>query len=602
MAEGRAARRLAAILAADVAGWSRLMGADEERTLAALKEIRLEIGDPEIKKHRGRIVKTTGDRLLVEFGSVVDAVDCAAAVQQAMAERNAAVPEERRIEFRIGINLGDVIRDKGDIFGDGVNIAARLEAMAEPGGICVSAVVHDQVRGRVHCAFDDLGEQSLKNIARPIRVYRVKPLTPTLSPQAGRGREDARPLGGVPSPHAWGEGQGEGRQPALPLPDKPSIAVLPFQNMSGDPEQEYFADGMVEEIITALSRIRWLFVIARNSSFTYKGRAVDVKQVARELGVRYVLEGSVRRGGDRVRITAQLIDALSGAHLWAERYDRDFSDIFAVQDEIASTVAGVIEPALAEAEQQRALRKRPEILDAWEAYQRGLWHLYKYEAAENRISQAFFRQAIALDPNFPPGHQGLALALWFHIWLYRDPSVTAALDVAVQEARIAASLDGKDAVGHALLAQTIPALGEWEAAVAEARIALEINPNSAFVMGAAAIALCAGGHSREAIDYLRQAIRASPYDPLVWLHTHFVAASHFQLGEFEAAIKHDREVIRLRPQHAIAHLRIAASLAYLGRMGEARQAYDHAAREFPDTRWREPERGRRGGARTTIRN
>jgi adenylate cyclase len=298
LATGRVERKLAAILAADVAGYSRLMGADEEGTLARLKALRRELSDPKIKEHRGRIVKTTGDGLLIEFASVVDAVRCAVEVQREMAERNVGVPPDRLIAFRMGINLGDIIKDGRDIHGDGVNVAARLEALAEPGGIWVSRVVRDQVRDKLAFSFEDMGEQQVKNIARPVRVHRIL-------------------LGERPSPSE--PGIETPLQPPLMLPDKPSIAVLPFQNMSGDPEQEYFADGMVEEIITALSRIRWLFVIARNSTFTYKGRAVDVKQIGRELGVRYVLEGSVRKGGNRVRITAQLIDATNGAHLWADR-------------------------------------------------------------------------------------------------------------------------------------------------------------------------------------------------------------------------------------------------------------------------------------------
>src|SRR6516164_8969709 len=304
-------RRLVAILAADVAGYSRLMGADEEGTLAALKAIRRELSDPKVKEHRGRIVKTTGDGLLIEFASVVDAVRCAVEVQRAMAERNADVPPDRRIELRMGINLGDIIKDGRDIFGDGVNVAARLEGLAEPGGICVARVVRDQVRDKLDFSFEDMGEQQVKNIARPVRVHRVL-----------LGERQSSPQPGVAA----------SAQPPLVLPDKPSIAVLPFQNMSGDPEQEYFADGMVEEIITALSRIRWLFVIARNSSFTYKGRTVEVKQVGRELGVRYVLEGSVRNAGGRVRITAQLIDALSDAHLWTDRFDGSLEDVFDLQE------------------------------------------------------------------------------------------------------------------------------------------------------------------------------------------------------------------------------------------------------------------------------
>ena len=346
MAEARVERRLAAILAADVAGYSRLMGADEVGTLAALKARRREIVDPAIAAHHGRIVKTTGDGMLVEFASAVDAVTCAVAVQEKMAEITSDGP---RIQFRIGINVGDIIIDGDDIFGDGVNVAARVENECEPGGACVSGSAFEQVRAKTSFAFDNLGERLLKNIDRPVRIYAVRP----------------------PLSSASAKSPAEARKP-LPLPDKPSIAVLPFTNMSGDPEQEYFADGIVEDIITELSRIRWLFVIARNSSFTYKGQAVDVKQVGRELGVRYVLEGSVRKGGNRIRITGQLIDALTGTHLWAERYDRDLSDIFTVQDEIAASVAAVIEPALAAAEQQRVLRKPPERLDAWEAYQRGL--------------------------------------------------------------------------------------------------------------------------------------------------------------------------------------------------------------------------------------
>src|SRR5467141_198355 len=316
----RVERRLAAILAADVAGYSRLMGADEEGTLAALKALRRELADPKIAEHRGRIVKTTGDGLLVEFPSVVDAVRCAVELQREMASRNDGVPEPRRIEFRIGINLGDIIIDEHDIFGDGVNVAARLEALAEPGGICVSRVVRDQVRDKLDLAFEDMGEQQVKNIARPIRVYRIAIAE--------------RPLAKAP----------------LPSPDRPSLAVLPFQNMSGDADQEYFVDGMVEEITTAISRLPWLFVIARNSSFAYKSKAVDVKQVARELGVRYVLEGSVRKALNRVRITGQLIDTASGAHIWADRFDGTLDDMFELQDQIASSVVGAIEPKLRTAE------------------------------------------------------------------------------------------------------------------------------------------------------------------------------------------------------------------------------------------------------------
>ena len=329
MGEARVDRRLAAILAADIAGYSRLMGVDEEETLRQLKAHRKELVDPKITEHRGRIVKTTGDGMLVEFVSVVDAVRCAVDIQRGMIERNAKVPAEIRIQFRIGINVGDIISDENDIYGDGVNVAARLEALAEPGGIYVSRVVHDQVRDKLSFSFEDIGEQTVKNIARPIGIHRID-LTENTVPTVIKSTTVD------PKPELVGS--------------RPSLAVLPFANISGDPEQEYFADGISEDIITGLSKLRWFFVIARNSSFTYKGKAVDVKRVARELGVRYVLEGSVRKGGSRVRITTQLIDAATGNHIWADRYDGDLTDVFALQDEITKKVVAAIEPRLLEAE------------------------------------------------------------------------------------------------------------------------------------------------------------------------------------------------------------------------------------------------------------
>jgi len=367
-------RRLAAILAADVAGYSRLMGADKEGTLARLKTLRRELYDPKIKEHRGRVVKTTGDGLLLEFASVVDAVRCAVEVQQTMAERDANVPEAQRIEFRMGINLGDIIRDGRDIYGDGVNIAARLEALADPGGICISALVHDQVRDKLDVAFEDMGEQQVKNIARPIRVYRI----------------------------LLGEAAAMPERPPLPLLEEPSLAVLPFQNLSGDPEQEYFADGMVEEITTAIARLPWLFVIARNSSFTYKGKPVDVKQVARELGVRYVLEGSVRKGGDRVRITAQLIDTANAAHIWADRFDGALDDIFELQDQVASSVVGAIEPKLRQSETERAIRKPTENLGAYDLYLRALAEFQKFTESGWDAAVVLLTRALAIDPDYAP--------------------------------------------------------------------------------------------------------------------------------------------------------------------------------------------------------
>ena len=549
-------RRLAAILAADVAGYSRLMGADEEGTLARLKAVRKAIVDPAIASHRGHIVKTTGDGMLIEFASAVDAVRSAVEIQRSMAEQNAAVPPDQRIEFRIGTHVGDVIFDDNDIFGDGVNIAARLEGIAEPGGVCMSDDAYRQVRGKVDIAFEDMGPQNLKNITEPMRAWRLK-----MSASASAATSTKPPVKFT-------------QTQALALPDKPSIAVLPFQNMSGDPEQEYFADGMVEDIITALSRFRSLFVIARNSSFTYKGQAVDVKQAGRDLGVRYVLEGSVRKAGNRIRITGQLIDAVTGAHLWAERYDRDLSNIFALQDEIAASVAGVIEPALAAAEQQRVLRKPPERLDAWEAYQRGLWHFHRYRPDENKTAMAFFSQAIALDPNFAPGHYGYALALQWDIWHFSSRPFLEVQATAREEAQIAVSLDNNDAMAHAVLAHMMMWGSEWEAAIAEARTAVALNPNSAFVISMLGCVLGFGGYREEALDRLQQAMRASPHDPLIWLWSLWCAVLQFFSRDFVAALQTLRQVVRLRPGYGPPYEYIAASLAYLGQSDEAREALE----------------------------
>src|SRR5215469_8756704 len=425
----RAKRRLAGILAADVAGYSRLIGVDEEGTLHPLRAIRAQVIDPAIAAHRGRLVKTTGDGFLVEFASVVDALRCATEAQQAIAGRNTGVAEAERIELRIGVHQGDIVVEDGDIFGDGVNVAARLEALAEPGGICVSARVQEDAAGRLDLAFADLGEQNLKNIARPIRVYRVGPASPLPNPppQAGEGRVGVA-------------------QASLPLPDKPSIAVLPFQNISGDPEQEVFADGMVEDITTALSCIRWFFVIARNSSFAYKGKVVDVKQVGRELGVRYVLEGSVRKGGHRLRITAQLIEAETGNHVWAERYDRDVGDIFAVQDEITERVVAAIEPELYAAEDIRSQRKPPESLDAWECVIRALSAIGRGTQDANTEAERLCRSAIAIAPGYAQAHSLLAWAiLRSATWAGGIAAVMAETEA---ETQIALSLDDRDPWAH----------------------------------------------------------------------------------------------------------------------------------------------------------
>ncbi|HWX32707.1 MAG TPA: adenylate/guanylate cyclase domain-containing protein, partial [Steroidobacteraceae bacterium] len=505
----RQTRRLAAILAADVAGYSRLIGADEEGTLNRLKSIRADVIDPKIAEHRGRIVKTTGDGLLVEFSSVVDALRCATEVQNAMAEGNAGIATEERIEFRIGINVGDIVVEDGDIFGDGVNVAARLEGLAEPGGIYVSARVQEDVAGRLDLTFDDLGEQSLKNISRSVRVYRVRLATAETAPKV--------------TPTESG--------PALTLPDKPSIAVLPFANMSGDPEQEYFADGMVEEIITALSRIRWLFVIARNSSFTYKGKAVDVKQVGRELGVRYVLEGSVRKAGNRVRITGQLIDATVGNHIWAERYDRELADIFAVQDEITERVVATIEPELYAAEHLRSQRKPPESLDAWECVIRALSCIVQSSLAGYNEAEALCRRAITVSPHYGQAHSLLSwLLLRRTDW---SGDVTTFFAEAEAEARTALAIDERDPWAHLTHGLVLYRQRRHDEAERAYRRALELNPNFALVHAVLGLPLAYRGAHQDAIESAERAMMLSPNDPLIGRQaTHTMAFAEFAAAHY----------------------------------------------------------------------
>ena len=560
-------RKLIAVAYVDMVGYSRLIGLDDAGTLARLRELRSTLIDPAIDEHGGRIVQTGGDSLLIVFDSIDGAVRCAVKVQQQVPIYDRDHAPDRIIRFRIGVNIGDAIADGTDLHGDAVNVAARLQSECPPGTVCVSRSVRDHVHRRLDLVFEELGALNLKNITRPVEAFVLRPDDAAIVPKSVE-----RPLA-----HDAGE--------ALPLPDKPSLVVLPFQNMSGDPEQVYFVDGLVEDITTALSCIRSLFVIARNSAFTYKDRGVDVRQIGRDLGVRYVLEGSVRRAGNRLRITSQLVDAITGVHLWAGRYDRDLSDIFAVQDEITASVAGVIEPALAEAEQQRVLRKPPERLDAWEAYQRGLWHFNKYGPEENQTAQTFFRRAIALDPNFAPGHYGYALALQWEIWHYSTRPFSEVQGIPREEALIAVSLDDKDAMAHAVLAHIMMWGGEWEAAIAEARTALVLNPNSSFVISMLGCVLGFGGYREEALDRLQLAMRASPHDPLTWLWTRWTGSLQFYSRKFDASVETLRQVVRLRPGHTHPQVMIAAALAYLGRLDEARDLLLRV--QFGDPRFRQ---------------
>jgi adenylate cyclase len=548
--EQRVQRRLAAILAADVVGYSALMERAEEATYAEFERLKRELIEPCLSRHEGRLIKTTGDGALVEFASPSAAVRCAVEVQESIASGRSS------LKLRIGVNLGEVIVGAdGDLFGDGINIAVRLEGIADPGGILISEKVCSEVEGKLDVGFEDRGERQLKNISKPVRAYAVC---------AGAHRALT-----------------EGLSVAPPLPEKPSIAVLQFQNMSGDPEQEYFADGIAEDIVTALSRIRWLFVISRNSSFVYKGRNVDVKQVGHELGVRYLLEGSVRKARARVRITGQLIEAETGVHLWAEHYDRDVADIFAVQDEITQSVAMAIGPALAQAERLRVLRKPPDSLDAWDAYHRGSWHFLKQEPIENENAKPFFQRAIDLDSDFAPGYYGLALAHMGDGWLYLSRDLRDALQAARPLAQRAVVLDDADATAHYALAFAFLMGGDLEGWRTEAERAVALDPNHAWALGILGAYHAFNGQPREAFTALNKAMRASPHDPLMWAWMLWTVVTNYFAGEDEAALQAAERLIRFRPDKFSAYRWRAAALGQLNRSQEAKKALQDAIELSP---------------------
>jgi TolB-like protein/tetratricopeptide (TPR) repeat protein len=541
MAEQRVERRLAAILAGDVAGYSRLMGANEEGTLLRLNAHRREFLEPKIADYRGRIVKRTGDGVLIEFASAVDATRCAVEIQQGMTERNAPVPQDKRIELRIGIHVGDIIIEDGDIFGDGVNIAARLEGIAQPGGICISDDAYRQVRDKLDANFQDAGEHELKNIARPVRVYQLQ--------QSGRAME----------------------APALALPDKPSIAVLPFQNMSGDPEQEYFADGIVEEIITGLSRIKWFFVIARNSSFAYKDRSTSVKQVGRELGVRYVLEGSVRKSGDRVRITAQLIDSVAGSHVWAEHFDRKYDDIFTLQDDITLSVVGAIEPSLRQAEIERAKRKRPESLTAYDLVLRAHADTYSRMPTQSKRALVLLERALTLDPTYALAHSYAAEC--HHSIFLREGMHEEHRVASLRHAEAAITHGQDDATALTFAGFTMGMEGRDRAtALSVFEQALSVSPSSAHTYICGSMVLAWGGEADRAIEWAGRALRLSPFDP--WRATAHMsfAVGHFQRSRYEEAVAAGRKAVQASPGFSIAYLALAAPLVKTGSLTEAKAA------------------------------
>jgi len=545
---GNVQRRLAAILAADVVGYSRLMGDDEEGTRAVLNRHRDELIDPEINTHPGRLVKTTGDGLLIEFGSVVDAVRCAIEMQRGMAARNANIPEDRQMLFRVGINLGDVIVEGDDIHGDGVNVAARLEGLAEPGGICVSGKVHDEVRNRLDIAFEDLGPREVKNIAEPVPVWRAR-LEATV---------DA-----------------SGVNVAAPVPGfggKPAIAVLPFDNMSGDAEQEYFADGIAEDILTRLAMWGWIPVIARNSSFVYKGRSVDVKEVGRTLGARYVLEGSVRKAANRVRVTGQLIDAETGHHVWAERYDRVLEDIFDLQDEITESVVAALEPAVGKAEMSRARQRTPDDLDAWDLCQRAMWHFNRVTREDFAIADELYRRAIERDPGSALPLTGIAIIRIVEALLTWAANPAEALSEGYRFAREAVSLDEMGPSANAVLGYANAYMRQFDAAISSAERSIDLNPSNALGYHALGVARMFNGEPREAVEAIERAVRISPEDSWlpVWLST--LSACHYLARDYEKAVEVARLATQRAPHYPIAQRSMANALAQLGRLDEARAA------------------------------
>ena len=543
MAEERVQRRLAAILAADVAGYSRLMGQDEAGTVARLKKLRAEFLHPKVAEHGGRIVKTTGDGTLIEFASAVDAVSHAVDVQHGMAKRNAKLPEHEQIHLRLGINVGDIIIDSDDIFGDGVNVAARLEALAEPDGICISARVHDYVRGRLDVEFDDLGEQSLKNIAEPLRVFRVRldDTTPT-SPADGPG--------------------------ARTVPDRPSIAVLPFQNMSGDPEQEYFADGMTEDLITDLSQISGLFVIAQNSSFAFKGQTNDIKEVGQKLGVKYVLEGSVRKAGDTVRINAQLVDTSTSGHLWAKRYDRKIEDIFTLQDEITDQIVSALEVNLTSADEARAERKPSTSVDAHDLFLKGRSSYFRYTPDDHAAAKNYFERAIEIDPEFADAYS--FLSYWYvAAWNLMYPGFEDGLERALPLAEKAISLDPDSAIAYMRLGWTLCFMRQFDQALSSFETARTLGPDISEVFAYYGMFLNYLGRAEEALELIETAYRLDPIAPTGW--EVLAGYSYWELGRYDEAVMRFRNVIDRVPGFPMTYLFLASVYVDLDRVDEARE-------------------------------
>ena len=559
MAEERVQRRLAAILATDIVGYSRLMREDEAETLTRLKSMRKELLDPKIAEYGGRVVKTTGDGMLVEFPSAVDAVQYAVDVQGAIKPRNAELPEERRMEIRIGINVGDVVIEDDDLFGDGVNVAARLESLADPGGICVSGSAFEQVRHQLNLEFEDTGKQQVKNIDEPISTYRIN-----VSPQV-------IPIEDEYSPAANAD-----------FLKRPALAVLPFENKSGDPEQAYFVDGLTEDIITTLSLWRSFPVIARNSTFVYKGEAVNIQEVSRALGARYVLEGSVRKSGDKVRVTVQLIDSETGHHVWAERFDRQVEDIFDLQDDLTQKIAAIVAPELERVGQNRVTINQPQNLDAWSLVQRGTALLDEYTKESNLRAREMFGQALELDPSYSRAYSGLALSYARALMSGYESSREAATDKCMESARQAVALDSSDAYAHNMLAMACLWARQNQDAISSLQRAVELNPSYAHARASLGDTFSRVGRTEEGISMMEDAMRLQPDAPNLRHFNAFLARACISARRYEEAVEWARKAIHLRSDLAHAHCLLAVSLAHLGRNEEARTALDQCERIQPD--------------------
>ena len=545
-------RKLAAILYADVAGYSRLTGEDEDATHYHLRQSFDQISAA-IEQYEGRVVHYAGDAVLADFGTISNALSCASAVQEELRAHNDHLPEERRLMFRMGVNIGEVIEDREEIYGDGVNVAARLEALAEPGGICISESVRTAIGKQLPLHYEFLGEQSVKNISSPVRAYAVRSEEPVTE--------------GTLPPEVEG---------------KPTVAVLPFDNMSGSPDDEYFADGITEDIITALSKDRWLSVVARNSTFVFKGQSVDVRRVAQDLGAGYVVEGSVRRAGNRVRISAQLLDAASGKHIWAERYDRDLDDIFALQDEITGTIAGRIEPELGTVERQRAQRKPTRILGAWDCYHLGMAQLYTFTKEGNRQAQKLFRRAVEFDDQFALAHARLAYCMVLEMVYYDAEPSQSVLDEALRLVQRAVSLDDQEAFCHLAVARVRLARREYALALIACEAALKLNPHNAVVYCVFANGLAYSGRLEDSMAALEEAIRLSPNDPWRPAFYSYGSMTHLLLGHFETAVEWARNAIVLPNCKYWAYAHLAAALGRLGKVDEASAALAELLRMKPE--------------------